>query len=528
MQSIRPLPFVLGSEERFAAIRALFADVGYTEAGVVARCGIETIYQLTSTGRGRTTAQELGDALDLLIHLFVDGRRVEAERVHALLPAAGLEALREIGLVDRHPEEPGSYAASVFLYPTGSLYVASDLDDFAPGLWTQEELEDPEFVFSAINALTATFLTQLPATPCERFLELCAGTGIAALAAARSAGHAWALDIAERSTRFAEFNARLNGIGNLTALRGDVYEPVAGETFDRIVAHPPYVPAAETRMVFRDGGRDGEEVLRRVVAGVPDHLSPGGRFYCTCVSTDRRAAPLEQRIRAMLGERESEFDLLLVTQYELRPIEFCYNALEGHFTESVVERFELYRALEAERVVSLSMVLQRHARPRAAITLRRQRSEAAEAGDADRLLDWATRAAEEDSPAWILESRPALSAHARLHVVHRPGEDGWETSASRVEVAHPFRRSMDLSTNAATLLTLFDGAAPVHDVLERIRGAGAVPQEVTDAAFTEFVHGLVVEGVLVVEDPRAGERASPSSLARDLAAEARGPAARAL
>lgn len=88
----------------------------------------------------------------------------------------------------------------------------------------------------------------IPASPCERFLELCCGTGIAALLAARNgAKHAYAFDIAARSVPFAEFNRRLNGLESVTIREGDLYSPSAGERFDRIVAHPPYVPVLQPK-----------------------------------------------------------------------------------------------------------------------------------------------------------------------------------------------------------------------------------------------------------------------------------------
>ena len=49
---------------------------------------------------------------------------------------------------------------------------------------------------------SSTFLDVMPNEPCDSFLELCSGTGIAALVAARDfAKHAWATDIADRSTK---------------------------------------------------------------------------------------------------------------------------------------------------------------------------------------------------------------------------------------------------------------------------------------------------------------------------------------
>ena len=70
-------------------------------------------------------------------------------------------------------------------------------------------------------------------------------------------------------------------------LSGDLFSPLrASERFDIIVSNPPYVPTAriarlspEVRQEPRealDGGPDGLAVLRRIVAGAPRRLNPGG------------------------------------------------------------------------------------------------------------------------------------------------------------------------------------------------------------------------------------------------------------
>ena len=59
-------------------------------------------------------------------------------------------------------------------------------------------------------------------------------------------------------------------------------EPVAGQSFDLIVANPPYVPAATDTLprhrISRcwDGGVDGRLILDRVCAEGPDLLAPAG------------------------------------------------------------------------------------------------------------------------------------------------------------------------------------------------------------------------------------------------------------
>jgi SAM-dependent methyltransferase len=496
------LPFRDGSPSELAAVRDLLRASGYTESAVCARTGVARIHELRTLTQGRAAGASLDDALDALIHLFLDCLPVPTAALEALLPAPGLRALERFGLVAPHPRASTHHAASVRLYPVQGLYITSDLETHAPGLKSPEELEPPDHVFSAITSLTATFLSQLPEGPSGRFLELCAGTGIAALAAARSAGDAWAADITERCTRFAEFNARLNGLENVTAVQGDLYEPVHGLTFDRIVAHPPYVPATETKMVYRDGGEDGEQVVRRILRGLPDHLEPGGRFYLTCVATDRKEAPLEERLREMIGETQGEFDLLIVSHYMLPPPEYYGRlAASGRITYALAEeRTELFRQLEAERIVYGSIVLQRHRRARRPFTVRRERTEAAASAETEWLLRWSTRVADEDIIPVLLDARPRLLPHARLQVTHRVESGEWKVDGCKVLVEYPFIRTVELSLNAAMLLTLCDGEHTVREILQRIQQAGAIAPEVPAESFAEFIRELVSEGVLGVGD----------------------------
>ncbi|MGI5860792.1 MAG: peptide chain release factor N(5)-glutamine methyltransferase [Myxococcales bacterium] len=120
-------------------------------------------------------------------------------------------------------------------------------------------------------------------------LDLCTGSGAVAvsLAAEREALEVVATDISEAALEVAALNARALGVeGRVELLRGDLYEPVAGRTFEMIVANPPYVRSGEidglSREVRReprgalDGGPDGLDVVRRIAAQAPGALRPGG------------------------------------------------------------------------------------------------------------------------------------------------------------------------------------------------------------------------------------------------------------
>jgi release factor glutamine methyltransferase len=135
------------------------------------------------------------------------------------------------------------------------------------------------------------------AVPGAIVVDLCCGAGAigAALAAAVDRAEVHAVDIDSAAVRC----ARRNVPGRV--YQGDLYEPLPGRLRGRVdilAANVPYVPSgqisllpAEARthepLVALDGGPDGLDVLRRVAAGAPAWLAPGGRLL---IETSERQA----------------------------------------------------------------------------------------------------------------------------------------------------------------------------------------------------------------------------------------------
>jgi hypothetical protein len=65
-------------------------------------------------------------------------------------------------------------------------------------------------------------------------------------------------------------------------LQGDLFEPVSGRTFDRIISNPPLVISPETRLVYLTGRGRGDALCRRIVSGAPALLSEGGTLQMLC------------------------------------------------------------------------------------------------------------------------------------------------------------------------------------------------------------------------------------------------------
>lgn len=131
------------------------------------------------------------------------------------------------------------------------------------------------------DSLMLAELVAKTVAPGARVLDLCTGSGAIAIAAAGAGAEATAVDVSRRAVLAARLNAIGNGV-RVRALRGDLFEPVAGERFDAIASNPPYLPGARDELPRRgpsrawEGGADGRLILDRIISGVAEHLRPGG------------------------------------------------------------------------------------------------------------------------------------------------------------------------------------------------------------------------------------------------------------
>jgi hypothetical protein len=251
----------------------LLRAAGFVTAVLCDRLGCAQLHQLAKRRKERRQGVELESGLDVLVRLFLNKKRVDGAEARRLAYAELLGLLVDHGLLI---EESGSLLSTVFLYPFHDLWLISNRS-VSPGEEPFELRRDA--VYPVLNEGTVRLTELLPATPCEHFLEACGGAGGIGLQGAQTA--AWRVtssDILERCSHFAPFNAALTGVENFSAVSGDLYAVTPGMRFDRIAAHPPYVPGEEVEMVFRDGVVDGVQIVRRLISELPD--APGAGCIC--------------------------------------------------------------------------------------------------------------------------------------------------------------------------------------------------------------------------------------------------------
>jgi SAM-dependent methyltransferase len=495
-------PFQDASAADLARLRDVFVHCGFEEAPLLARAGVDSLHHFP-VAEGRTAFREITDAQSLLVHLFIDGSDVPWDAVKQMLSPEDLRVLDRIGFLHSPSSLPDICRATVSIFPMMELHVASDRR-FA---FDSTETRPPvDLVYPPVTLESQRFLRLMPREPRQRVLDLCSGTGIAALVAARLGGEVTAVDIAERSVRFAAFNARLNGLGNIRAVTGDLYEPVAGETFDLIVAHPPYVPSLETEYVFRDGGQDGEQVTRRILAGLAEHLRPGGQFFCDCMLTEREGVPLDRRIREMFGEASEEFDVVVAQGKSLDPLHFFADQARRGLApfDRLGEWNEIIKSLAIEQLVFVSMLVQRRERDRPVVTTRRVLSPYTSAADMQWVLRWllATSAWTTEDTRRLLSSRPRTVPRTELRSRSMLHEGQWSVDECTLITLAPFAVEATCPLWYATLLQFCDGSMTARDHLQYLRDTRAVPDTAPEDMFAMMIRQLVDAGLVEIDEFR--------------------------
>jgi len=467
--------------------------VGYTEEALLARYHLEALSDLRSR---RERAESIGDALELLTQLFVDGQYATRDQIASLLPHGALEALAALGLVRPNVYNSELWAATVMLYPRSGVLLASD----RPTALDSGAVQDvQDIVFSALTDNTERFLELLPGEPCDCFLDLGTGTGVAALVAASSARHVWAVDVTERSTRFAEFNRQFNGVTNVTVLQGDLYAPVTDLRFDRIAIHPPYVPALQQALIYQDAGLDGQDITRRAVSQLPRYLSPGGRFYCLTLGVDSEDALFEQTVRQWLQADDAGFDVAFTPRNSIS-VGFMARSVaikSSNGMRDAARLEEAFKRLNIREFVYGDIIIQRHAAPRPGFTVRRQRAPGSGRAEVDWLLRLETELASRGTE-WLLGTRPRASPHVELLATHRMANGELAPTGYRLQTNHPFSMEAKATQWIGVLVARCDGKVTGREHYVFLREQNAFPESVSPGQFARLLGQLVSGGFILL------------------------------
>ncbi len=262
-------PFRLDRCCDLSRLRRALEDAGYTEAAI----GKSVLLDREGTPMDAVTLRRRVSApspFHTLVRLFILGSAVSEEAAREAMSPAELNDLDAVGLLERCAEGIRARAA---LMPSGDLLFARE---FWPDFTQRPKSRDHVLGVGPATRVTGYLTVRRRG---EAALDVGTGAGYQALTAARHAGRVIATDINRRALSFAAFNARLNSLPNIEFRHGSLFEPVAQERFDLIVANPPFVLSPGSEYEYRDSGLPGDALVEQVIRQAPGMLSEGG--YCT-------------------------------------------------------------------------------------------------------------------------------------------------------------------------------------------------------------------------------------------------------
>jgi predicted RNA methylase len=499
-------PLCLDRPDLIHQVREILDRTGFDESHVPKRLGSK---EMTAPGFGpldRTRIQwrtRDSDPLGMLIRLFLAGVPVPLDAFGRAAQPMDPADWAGLGLVDIHGQ---TVQRAVVLKPCEGLIIAYDCT-----------LPDGSQRYDHVLGLTGSTVTFSKAMIRPRVastLDLGTGSGFLALLAARHSQRVLASDLNPRAVGMTRFNALLNGVENVEAVEGDLFEPAHDDRFDLIACNPPFVVSPENDVMFRDSGLGGDAICERIVRATPAHLAEGGFAQVMCNWVRPAGHDWRERLRSWVGD--SGCDAWIIHIHTDEPDFYADHWLrqgDQRDLDRLGARFERWMSYYQEQgidAIDSGLIMLR----------RRSGGRNWVAFDTERRLNVpngvALLAAFEarDLLQGLGDDRALLDLRLRcrseLRLVQRlePAQSGWLVAGAECVLGEGLRFEGQMNPLIFHLLTLCRGDQPLSAVLAQVAARlGQDAASILPAAL-ESVRDLVSQGFLWPADgpPGAFER----------------------
>jgi hypothetical protein len=285
---------------------------------------------------------------------------------------------------------------------------------------------------------------------------------------------------------------------------------VEGQSFDRIVAHPPFVPASSQGLIYRDAGMIGEALVQRIIEGLPRYLRRGGTFFAVCAAWDSTEGRFEERVRRWLGESEGEFNIIFALHRQVSPEEVAQRLPEVRQIGDPAEAArwgKLFRGAGLETNVYGAIVIQRSSgvdddllRP---FTRRMKMGAWTESVDLEWAQRWHAWRSHKEAEGQVVEairhSKPRLNSHLTAKVTHVVQEGALIPTDIVLEVDRPFPTASRIDNWMLALLANLNGQVTPEAVYDAGRARLAIPDDFAFEDFAMLVTNMIERGVLEVD-----------------------------
>jgi hypothetical protein len=313
-----------------------------------------------------------------------------------------------------------------------------------------------------------------------------------------------ATDCNDRAVEISRLNARLNGIENMEARVGDLWEPVRGERFDLVLSNPPFVITPGRRLIFRDSGMRGDEFCRKIVREVPEFLEEGGFCQMLANFAHHTGRPWREELNQWFAE--SGCDALVLVMRRENADEYAMNWItttESQDAAVVPKLFQQwmddYAAQEITEVSYLLINLRRRAASSHWSYVDEEGVQiAGPCGDAIvqrfALLDLLHLSPGDDA---VLDQPWRLHPDARLIQEHVMTTDGPRVAHNQLEMRGTLRHSAHLDVNVLRLLAACDGQQTLRVLLDEMASTLDIDRQRVVQVALPVVRHLIERGFLL-------------------------------
>lgn len=164
--------------------------------------------------------------------------------------------------------------------------------------------------------LTGMLCDIMNVIPGDRVVDVGCGTGyIGIVASLLGAAEVFCIDPVIEAINWTQHNARINGINNITTLKGYCLDPVEHEHADIVLTLPPQMPYSTNFNPWRYGGPDGTDVILKIIRQASFMLGEkGSRLYFV-----HSGLAYPSRIRYALAELGFKWNIIKTVERELEP-----------------------------------------------------------------------------------------------------------------------------------------------------------------------------------------------------------------
>ena len=260
----------LDGPDTVTRFRAVLDDAGFTLEALTDRLGPHAFAHLSGGELAPLErATRAGDALDTLLRLFVIGLPVSTAAARAALAPVSVDAVATGGVASVDGDD---VASRIALRPLGGPERWIVAHDLSPTRGRPIAADHVLGVSASTMALAGATIRH----PIRAAFDLGCGCGVQALYASSHSARVVASDLNPRAVAFATLTMELNRVSSVSARAGDLFEPVAHDAFELIVANPPFVVSPSHQYLYRDAPAPVDELCRTLVRSAPTYLTEGG------------------------------------------------------------------------------------------------------------------------------------------------------------------------------------------------------------------------------------------------------------